>query len=74
MNTPIEKLLSVLKIANPYSSIEEKAKEVTKQYIKSHNYVPFHENNLIAIVENAQEADKMLMELLEYTRAFNLDF
>ena len=74
MNTPIEKLSSILKIANPYNSIEEKAKEVTKQYIKSHNYAPFHENNLIAIVENAQDADKMLAELLEYTQAFNLDF
>lgn len=74
MNTPLDKLLSALKIASPYSTIEEKAKEVTKQYIKNHNYAPIHENSLIAIVENAQNIEEMQTKLIEYTQAFNLNF
>ena len=74
MNTPFDKLSSALEIASPYSTLEEKAKELTKQYIKNHNYPPVHENNLIAIVKNAKEPDKMLTKLLEYTKVFSLDF
>ncbi len=72
MNTIIDKMIAASKITNPNAPIEEKAKELMKQYVKNYNLAPYHENNLIAIIENAKEADKMLAEMQAYLDANKL--
>ena len=71
MNTLFDKLLSALKIASPYSTPEDKQKELTKQLIKNQNFPPFHENNLIAIIDNAQSSEQMVKALIAYIEANN---
>ncbi len=69
MNTPFDKLIAALKIAQSNGSSETAEKETAKQIIKNQNFPPFHESNLISIIERANSREQMALEIIEYIQA-----
>ncbi len=68
----IDDLISILKIADPHATLETKAKEMMKQYVKLQNYSFYHEYNLYVIIQNAKNGLDMLADMQEYLTINNL--
>lgn len=66
MNTSFDKLIAALKIANSNGSCETVIKESAKQIVKNQNFLPFHESNLISIIEAANSPEQMFLGIVEY--------
>ena len=71
MNTFFDRLLAALTVLNPRTTDEKRVKETAKQIIKNQNLSPYHENNLIAIIEKAQSPEQMTAEIIEYVKINN---
>ena len=68
----IDALISTLKIADPHTALETKAKELMKQYVRIQNYSFYHEYNLCFIIQNAKTGLDMLAAMQEYITINNL--
>lgn len=66
MNNPIDRLLLVLNLSNPYKSDKDKAKETVKFRIEDLPISDYHKANMKAIVQQANTVDEMLNNLGSY--------
>ena len=71
MNTPFDILVGAFKIVASDGSSETITKECAKQIIKNQNFAPYHENNLITIIETANCPDQMVLGLMEYMQVIS---
>ncbi|MCH5161912.1 MAG: hypothetical protein J1G38_00290 [Clostridiales bacterium] len=69
MNTLFDKIIAALKIAESNGSNETVIKELAKQGVKNQNFPIFHENNLIAIIEEANNLEQLILGITGYIQA-----